>query len=746
MKRLLTLFTLLFFAVLALSAQNLLNEQVYGFEVPGDLYIQNPDYISLSAAMVVAGDSALMFHCDDYSANTDNWQTMVGSAADAPDSAKVILPAGDYYVRIKVYATGEAPLKFSTNINNPWQAINWDITNVEKDKWVTLEQKITFAETNSKMSIKMTAAQRPASGSGTLYIDDIQILKDDYVMDTIPGNYLDAYYYGLEAGTDNIDGIFIPANSKAYVSFETDKNPDPMSNKYALKTIVPTLSELPLTSKGKTNNVSIQIGSKESLNGIGSAIIPAGDYTASVKVFMEERNISQFYTPFNDNAATPKEEKDEWLNIVWTVPANMALNEWVTLEQKITLAMDYDTKVTFKADQKDLVDTAKQAVFYIDDYAFVEATSTTDTTEVTDAYKAGNLYDEAIYGFEKSADFATDGWYPQKGAGADHYDFTSDKAASGNYSLRLRVAQNEADVPEKLKVQGSYAEGNSFTYTGGVYDMYLKVFITDGSKINSLNTNFSANKDENKQVIENPYKGIQWELEGVETGQWVELHRVDTLPAFDRAKLTIQILRDSLDYSNSPVEIYIDDLAAVYKTDYVPVPAIDVTAPVADSIFTTNHAAIEFKVSDFEIGSEGKISYKVNNGTAMLHEADTAIMLSDLTDGDYEVVLELVDMSGAPLNPVVSDTVKFSVSLPAALSQNEAFGLSVYPNPVSSVLYVKTDIGSRIQVYNLSGIEVIQAIQNSQLNSISVAGLRAGTYLVKVSHRTGSRIELIQVK
>lgn len=737
MKKITSLLLVALSAMLTVNAQELLDEEVYGFEVSEYILIQNADYITITDEKAAVGDSSLKVHCDDYSANADAWQIQIGSAATAPDSAKIIVPAGDYYIVLDAYCTGDAPLKFNTNINTPWKAVNWDITNIEKDKWVSLQQKITLEETNSKMSIKITAGQRPTSGSGTLFIDNIRLIKDEYVMDTIEGNFLDEYYYGFEAGTEaNIDGVFIPTTSDPYVSFETEKNPNMMSNKYALKFDVPSLVDLPLKANGKTNNFSIQIGSKDELLGAGSAIVPAGDYTASIKVFVDEYNIKAFTTPFNDNEATPKDEKDEWLNIVWSIPSTITTGEWVTLSQKITLAMDYDTKLTIKMDQKDLVDSAKNAVIFFDDIAFVEyAEDTTSTDTISDdGYKVDNVLNETFLGFEQG----TIGWYPQKNAGEGYFFFPTDKAATGAYSLLLEIPAAATDVPDNIKLQAKIADGNTIELDGGVYDLYMKVWIDENTTISSLNTNF--NKDEI-----GAFKAVQWDLTNVEKGQWVEIHRVDTLPSYSASKIVIQTKSDSIDFSTNACKIYVDDIAAVYKEAYIPMPGLKANAALEDSVFAIENPAIHFSVENFILGTEGKISYTLNDGTAMMHESTDSIQLSTLTNGEYVMVLELTDMDGASLDPQVTDTLNFSVELPASLKDRNSITLDVYPNPAQNYIFVNAEVGSSINIYNLLGATVKTTTQVSEKTRVDISNLDSGTYLIRINNKNGSAVSKLQI-
>ncbi len=68
----------------------------------------------------------------------------------------------------------------------------------------------------------------------------------------------------------------------------------------------------------------------------------------------------------------------------------------------------------------------------------------------------------------------------------------------------------------------------------------------------------------------------------------------------------------------------------------------------------------------------------------------------------------------------------------AAINTVSMNGLSVYPNPATTTLYVENNTGASIHIYNLLGEEV-KVINNADRNAvINVADLNEGTYIVKV--------------
>ncbi len=96
-------------------------------------------------------------------------------------------------------------------------------------------------------------------------------------------------------------------------------------------------------------------------------------------------------------------------------------------------------------------------------------------------------------------------------------------------------------------------------------------------------------------------------------------------------------------------------------------PELIVTSPSTGQVFNpeTTDVTIEFQVNNFVVaqnGGDGYIVYSVN-GNPPVDKFDTnPIQLTGLSQGQYMVILELVDNNGNPLNPPVSDNAEFSIA------------------------------------------------------------------------------------
>lgn len=86
------------------------------------------------------------------------------------------IPAGTFLVTLNIYLeSGNTMTKIKTAIQTPYQAIPWDLTDVERGKWVTLSQEITtdLIVSGKRYDLLVNPADNPtAVGDQTFYIDD----------------------------------------------------------------------------------------------------------------------------------------------------------------------------------------------------------------------------------------------------------------------------------------------------------------------------------------------------------------------------------------------------------------------------------------------------------------------------------------------------------------------------------------------------------------------------------------------
>lgn len=155
----------------------------------------------------------------------------------------------------------------------------------------------------------------------------------------------------------------------------------------------------------------------------------------------------------------------------------------------------------------------------------------------------------------------------------------------------------------------------------------------------------------------NPYITVNsnsWE-------QYSQLVTCENTNAAGEFIFSIQLTSPNIDH------IQIDDIVISQQNPNA--PSITITAPANNSQVNSANVDIVYSVSNFTLGTDGKVKYTVNGGTPQ-YSISSPISLTNLTDGNYAVLLELVDMSNNSLNPPVSASLNFTVStaLPAYVS------------------------------------------------------------------------------
>ncbi len=100
-------------------------------------------------------------------------------------------------------------------------------------------------------------------------------------------------------------------------------------------------------------------------------------------------------------------------------------------------------------------------------------------------------------------------------------------------------------------------------------------------------------------------------------------------------------------------------------------PVLAITSPNDGTVFTPNttNVDVSFTLNNFTISSnasandgDGYIQYSLDGGTTYTDKFDdTDISLTNLTQGSYTVLVQLVDNSGNTLNPNVEEQISFSI-------------------------------------------------------------------------------------
>lgn len=93
-------------------------------------------------------------------------------------------------------------------------------------------------------------------------------------------------------------------------------------------------------------------------------------------------------------------------------------------------------------------------------------------------------------------------------------------------------------------------------------------------------------------------------------------------------------------------------------------PYLSISSPANMSTVTSADVNIAFNVSNFVLGTDGSVKYVVDGGSVQ-YTTTSPIALTDLTDGEHTVQMELVDMTNASLTPAVTAGVTFTVNTAA---------------------------------------------------------------------------------
>ncbi len=97
-------------------------------------------------------------------------------------------------------------------------------------------------------------------------------------------------------------------------------------------------------------------------------------------------------------------------------------------------------------------------------------------------------------------------------------------------------------------------------------------------------------------------------------------------------------------------------------------PTITINTPADGATVYSADVPIAFNVSEFVVGNpgagiDGHIHYSVDGGTAVMQYTTLPIMLTGLSAGNHQVILQLVDNTHNPLTPNIADTVNFTIDL-----------------------------------------------------------------------------------
>ena len=115
-------------------------------------------------------------------------------------------------------------------------------------------------------------------------------------------------------------------------------------------------------------------------------------------------------------------------------------------------------------------------------------------------------------------------------------------------------------------------------------------------------------------------------------------------------------------------------------------PSLTITSPADNTTVNVNEVQVTFTTANFELGTAGKLEYKLNGGDPV-YKTESPFTITGLQEGENTIVFQLVNMDNTALDPVVSVTrtvtyeiVVLEPSLTISSPQN---GAIIYSNDIT---------------------------------------------------------------
>ena len=160
------------------------------------------------------------------------------------------------------------------------------------------------------------------------------------------------------------------------------------------------------------------------------------------------------------------------------------------------------------------------------------------------------------------------------------------------------------------------------------------------------------------------------------------------------------------------------------------------------------------KFENVTVDGNGDTAFQLNTSYNVTDGTDT-IVLRTMLPGIENVSMptneiNLTGIAGkyystAQIYPRDANDIEPSTN---AIGDNEIEGLKVYPNPVTdNVVYIDTNSNAEklISIYDITGKEVKKTVLKNA-STLSVAGLKAGVYLIKITENGKTSLQKLMIK
>lgn len=126
------------------------------------------------------------------------------------------------------------------------------------------------------------------------------------------------------------------------------------------------------------------------------------------------------------------------------------------------------------------------------------------------------------------------------------------------------------------------------------------------------------------------------------------------------------------------------------------------------------------------------------------YRADDFVTLE--VDVPYVAYAFGIDLDGTITSPVASVSFTPTESINNGIDAAEEVKVAVYPNPVATDLHVSTPCRAAMTMTDMSGRTVMQGALEAAENTLSVAGLPAGMYILRVEAADSSKAFKVVVR
>lgn len=146
------------------------------------------------------------------------------------------------------------------------------------------------------------------------------------------------------------------------------------------------------------------------------------------------------------------------------------------------------------------------------------------------------------------------------------------------------------------------------------------------------------------------------------------------------------------------------------------------SAPVQDAVVTLTSDNLLYQ----------SVSGENGNFNLDVYSLGKTYTLNIKKDGYEDYVATGIELTSSDIN---LSEIQFEPKSNVSINESNLSNISVYPNPVESTLHIRGDYKGEVTITNLSGKVLYKG---NDVNEISVAGLSAGVYILKINSQKDS--------